>query len=173
MLFALLLQHIYCYNYKVVNINSNFEILSWTALEYEEKERTRDWFWALGVIIVTASLASIIFANYFFAVLIILSGVMLGFFAIRKPGVIPYELGARGLKAGNRLYAYENIKSFYVQEVHPTLFIKSERIFMPILSIPIASEMMSEVHEIFSAQEIPEEEMKEHISDRIMESLGF
>ncbi len=149
------------------------EKLEWTALEYEEKERGQDWFWALGIIVVTSSIASIIFANYFFAALLILGGAMLGFFAIRKPETITYELNVKGLKAGTRLFPYETIKSFFVQEIHPTLFIKSERFFMPIISIPIEGSMIAEVHDIFLSQNIPEEEMKEHISDKIMESLGF
>ena len=98
---------------------------------------------------------------------------MLGFFAIRKPETITYELNVKGLKAGTRLFPYETIKSFFVQEIHPTLFIKSERFFMPIISIPIEGSMIAEVHDIFLSQNIPEEEMKEHISDKIMESLGF
>src|SRR3989344_6295069 len=89
--------------------------LVWRALEYEEKTRSPDWFWALGVIIVTSSVASMIFGNYFFAALLILGGVLLGFFAVRKPEVITYELGKEGLRAKNRLYPYESIKAFWVQ----------------------------------------------------------
>lgn len=148
--------------------------LEWTALEYEEKERGKDWFWALGVIVLTAGAASVIFSNYFFAMLIVLGGIMLGFFAVKKPDTVSYELNGSGLKVGTRLYPYENIKSFWVQaDARPTLFIKSERFFMPILSIPIESSMPTEVREIFLSQNIAEEEMKEHVSDKIMESLGF
>src|ERR1017187_1544598 len=91
------------------------EKLTWSALEYEEKEKSKDWFWALGIIVVTSSVAAIIFGDYFFAVLLVLSGLLLGFFAIKKPETIFYELNNRGLKIGNRLYLYENIKSFWVQ----------------------------------------------------------
>lgn len=150
------------------------EKLEWTALEYENKERGKDWFWALGVIVVTAGATSIIFGNYFFALLIVLGGILLGFFAIKKPDTISYQLNAQGLKVGTRLYPYDNIKSFWVQiEPTPTLFVKSERMFMPILSIPITESMAPEVHDIFTFKNIPEEEMREHISDKIMDSLGF
>ncbi|MEK9181626.1 MAG: hypothetical protein AAB786_01255 [Patescibacteria group bacterium] len=159
--------------------------LQWSALEYEEKERSTDWFWALGVIIVTGSLTSIIYNNYFFAVLLILSGVLLGFFATKKPDLISYELNARGLKVRTRLYLYENIKSFWVQienkrhkedsteEIKPTLFIKSERVFMPVLSIPIEETMAESIHSIMTSNSVTEEEMREHVSEKIMEFLGF
>ena len=129
------------------------EKLEWSALEYEERERGKDWFWALGVVVVASSVAAIIYSNYFFAALLFISGVLLGFFAIKKPDRISYELNERGLKIGTQLYFYENIKSFWVQidkdgesKLKPTLFIKSERAFMPIISIPIEDVMAPDIH---------------------------
>jgi len=150
------------------------EKLIWSALEYEEKERSTDWFWALGVIVVAGSIASIIYANYFFAMLLIIGGILLGFFAIKKPETVPYELNEKGFKIKTRLFPYDAIKSFYVQEgTKPTLFIKSARMFMPILSIPITEDLVEKIKNIMLAKNVTEEEMREHPSDRIMESLGF
>lgn len=150
------------------------ERLEWSALEYEEREQDQDWFWALGVIIVASSLASMIYGNYFFAFLIILSGVLLGYFAKRKPDMVSYELNAKGLKIQDRLYPYENIKSFWVQtEPKSILFIKSERAFMPEISIPIERYMAEDIHQIMTTQNVTEIEMKEHPSERIIDILGF
>ncbi len=156
------------------------EKLEWSALEYEERERSADWFWALGIIIVTSSIAAIIFGNYFFATLLFLSGLLLGFFAIKKPDLINYELNSRGLKIRTQLYPYENIKSFWVQiggseeeKLKPLFFVKSERIFMPIIQIPIEDAIARDIHSIMLAKNVIEEEMKEHPSLKIMESLGF
>jgi hypothetical protein len=161
--------------------------INWSALEYEERERSKDWFWALGIIVVTSSIAAIIFNDYFFAVLLILSGILLGFFAIKKPETIFYELNDKGLKISNRLYPYENIKSFWVQIeqpkpnhrqdtetiIKPLLFIHSERVFMPIITIPIEEEYANEIHSLLFSKNITEVEMKEHPSEKIMEALGF
>ncbi len=148
--------------------------LEWSALEYQEKDRTRDWFWAIGVIVVTGGAASIIFGNYFFAALLVLGGALLVFFANKKPDVVSYELNDQGLKIRTRLYPYENIKSFWVEtRTAPTLFIKSERGFMPILSVPIDPTTAEEIHNIFTFKEIPEEEMREHPSEKIMDYFGF
>ena len=156
------------------------EKLNWSALEYEEKDKSTDWFWALGIIVVTSSIAAIIFSDYFFAALLILSGILLGFFAVKKPETISYELNNRGLQIGNRLYPYENIKSFWVQieqpeqtNVRPILFVHSERIFMPIISIPINETLAQDIHFIMTSKNVAEVEMKEHPTDKIMEILGF
>lgn len=150
------------------------EKLEWSALEYEEKERSTDWFWALGIIVVTSSVAAIIYGNYFFATLLFLSGLLLGFFAIKKPDLVYYELNMEGLKIRTRLYPYENIQAFWVQtKIKPTLFIKSERAFMPVISIPIENSIAHDIRSIMLSENVFEEEMKEHPSHTIMESLGF
>jgi hypothetical protein len=159
--------------------NISNEKLEWSALEYEEKERSTDWFWALGVIIITSSLASIIFNNYFFAVVLLMSGVLLGFFANRKPDMVNYELNEKGLKIRNTLYPYKNIHCFWVQKrdtqtnLEPMLFIKIEKLFMPMIAIPIEDYLTEEIHSIMLFYDIKEEEMKEHPSLKIMDSLGF
>lgn len=161
------------------NEDNSFKLI-WSALEYEEKERSQDWFWALGIIVVTSSIASIIFGNYFFAALLILGGLLLGFFAIKKPDLITYELNEKGLKIRNRLYPYDSIKAFWIQvdftpdsNIKPIFFIHSERAFMPVLSIPIDKDIAEDIHSIMTEKEIAEVEMKEHPSEKIMEVLGF
>lgn len=150
------------------------EKLAWQAPEYAEQVRTRDWFWALGVIVATVSIAAIIFQNYFFAGLIILGGGMLGFLAIKKPDMISYELGDRGLQIRSRLYPFKNMRAFWIISVPETvLLIKTERIFMPIVSIPIHPDSAEKIGAMMLSKNIPAEEMQEHAPERILEVLGF
>jgi len=150
------------------------EKIEWSALEYEEKERSVDWFWALGIIVVAGSVASLIYGNYFFAILLILSGILLGFFAIKKPEMVSYELNKKGLKIKTRLFPYESMKSFFVQTTpKPMLFVKSSRMFMPILSMPIEDNLAEDIRSLLLSNNVQEEEMKEGPSERIMERLGF
>lgn len=156
------------------------ETLEWSTLEYEHKEKSADWFWALAIIIIASSITSIIYSNYFFATLLILSGVLLAAFANKKPEMIHYQLSNKGLRIQSRLYPYENIKSFWVQadltgetNTKPLLFIKTQRLFMPIVYVPIENEWAEDIHAIMLSKNIPELEMKEHPSEKIMESLGF
>ncbi len=149
--------------------------LEWTALEYEEKERGKDWFWALGIIVVASSVTSFIYGNYFFSLFLIISGILLTIFAIKKPDLVFYELNEKGLKIKNRLYPYENIKSFWVKKdtEKSILFINSERLFMPIIPIPIKDYHADEIRNLMLSNDVVEQEMKEHPSEKIMEYLGF
>ena len=149
--------------------------LEWTTLEYEEKKKDNDWFWALGIIIVASATTSFIYGNYFFGLFLIIGGILLALFAVKKPDLVFYELNEKGLKIRTRLFLYENIKSFWVQkeETKPMLFIKSERLFMPIITMPIKYESAGEIRNFMLENNVLEEEMKEHISEKIMDSLGF
>lgn len=149
--------------------------LEWFELEYEEKERGVDWFWALGIIVIAGSVTSFIYKNYFFGLLLIIGGILLASFAIKKPDLVFYEINEKGLKIRNRLYPYANIKAFWVKNdiEKSTLFIKSERAFMPIISVPVKPYLAEEVKKSMLANNITEEEMREHASEKIMESLGF
>ncbi len=150
------------------------ETFSWSAPEYEERDRSPDWFWALGVIIITGALTSIIFSNYFFAVFLLLSGGLVWFFSQKAPEWVNYELTAKGLKIKNRLYPYENIKSFWVpMEDKPLLFVRTERFFIPAFSMPIEGEDREIIKGIFLDHGVIEEEMKEHPSEKLMDTLGF
>src|SRR3989338_3653150 len=116
--------------------------LQWSALEYEERDRGNDWFWALGIIIIAGSITSFIYGNIFFGILLIIGGILVVVFSIKKPDLVFYELNEDGLEIRTRLYLYGNIKAFWVQtEESPTLFVRSERVFAPILSIPIKNEL--------------------------------
>ncbi|MFA6324695.1 MAG: hypothetical protein WCX46_00480 [Candidatus Paceibacterota bacterium] len=148
--------------------------LNWSAPEYDDKQKNNDWFWALGVIIVAGSITAIIFTNYFFAALLVIGGILLGFFSTKKPEIIEYELNNKGLKIKDHFYPYEKIKAFFVQtDSKPLLFIKSERFFMPIISMPIDYMQAENIYKMMIANEIIEEKMSEHPYEKIMEHLGF
>ncbi|MCX6757514.1 MAG: hypothetical protein NTZ44_01360 [Candidatus Nomurabacteria bacterium] len=150
------------------------ETLSWSVIEYEEKGRTKDWFWALGIIVVAGSIAAIIFNDGFFAVLLILGGISLGMFALKKPEMINYELSEKGLRIQDQLYTYKNIKMFFVKtNDKPTLFIKSNKFFFPMISAPLGDMSPEKVNEIMRENNVLEQEMKEHFSEKVLEYLGL
>jgi len=157
---------------------NSLDKLEWTALEYKEKERSKDWFWALGITMAASAATALIYGNYFFAILILLSGALLWFLALKNPDLIHYEINDKGVKIESRIYPYENIRSFWIEASgNPTLFIKTERIFMPVISIPLENISgrisLEDIHNIFLVKEIPEEEMREHPALHIMEFFGF
>lgn len=150
--------------------------LTWQTEEYVHREKSPDWFWALGVIALAGAAIAVIYKDTLFAILIILGAIILGVLAARTPKVIEISVSDEGIKIRNYLYVYKKIKSFAIDE-HPMgnqLLIESDRFIAPIISIPIPPSIRTEeIIRILESKLVHKEDMREHPTHRIMEHMGF
>lgn len=148
--------------------------LRWSAYEHEHIERGSDWFWALGIIAVSAALTSILLGNVLFAVLIVVAAATIGLIANHPPQLHEFELTDKGIRTGVTMHPYENIISFWVDEEvdEPVLLIDTIAFMAPNLVIPLGDTNPESVREYLRqyAQEVP---MKEPLAHKVMEFFGF
>lgn len=148
--------------------------LRWSAYEHEHIERGSDWFWALGIIAVSAALTSILLGNVLFAVLIVVAAATIGLIANHPPQLHEFELTEKGIRTGVTMHPYENIISFWVDEEvdEPVLLIDTIAFMAPNLIIPLGETKPEVVREFLSqyAHEVP---MKEPLAHKVMEFFGF
>lgn len=149
-------------------------VLYWKTLEYEYYEKTPDWFWALGLIVLVFSIIALVLNNILFAVLIVLSGISLAMYGVRRPDVVDVEVGVQGVIIGNTLHPYASLESFWVDinEFDGVLYLKSEKTFAPLTIIPIKDVSPKEVRDIL-LDFLPEEEHHEPLPQKIMNYFGF
>ncbi len=157
-------------------INTGGKVYSWEALEYKDRDMKVDWFWALGIIALAGSVASFIYGNFLFGVFIIFASIAIVFFGTMKPKRVLYELTDSGVIYEDVFYPYETLHAFFMNELDPDdkkVLIKSERFFVPILTLPY--ETLEQGEEIFDvlSEVIPEEPLQEPWGHLIMERLGF
>src|SRR4051812_2277864 len=114
-------------------------IIEWEAPEHNLGKKSSDWFWAVGIITVSAVVTSIIFNNILFAGVILLGSVVLTMYATKEASIHHYELADRGIHVGDLFYPFSTLESYWIEEnVSPIkLLIKSRKFFMPYLVIPI------------------------------------
>ena len=150
--------------------------VSWHGYEYEHREKTRDWYLILGIISVAIAIAAIFFHNYLFAVLVIVSAFSLAVHAAEPPTSKEFRVDERGLKIGAKLYPYENINSFWLDDTDealgPQLFIELKRAFIPLIIIPADTAQVARTKEMLGAR-LEEKEHKVPFSQTIMDYLGF
>ncbi len=149
--------------------------ITWEALEHHHDEKRSDWFWALGIVTVGAAIAMMMFDNTLFAILILLAGFVMGVLAMREPKVIAYAVTMRGIRIDEQLYPYSTLECFFIDEdnpLGPQLLIKSEKLFMPLLIMPIPEEYLDEIDDILS-ERLPEEELEEPLASKVFEFFGF
>lgn len=153
----------------------NIHSIYWEAPEHNHIEKTGDWYWVLGIVALTGSVASMIAGNVLFGIVIILAAGTVYLASHRKPRVIEFEVGARGIRIEDTLYPYATFESYFLDEtalVNPQLIVKSKKLFMPLLIIPVPADYITAIEDMVGAR-LPEEHLEEPLAHKLMEFLGF
>lgn len=122
-------------------LKTSLPLVQWEALEYEHAPKSNNWFWSVGVVAVGLIFAAILLNNILFAIFVTLAAFTIILYASRKPRKIIFTLTSRGLKIENRLFPYENLRSFWIHYDPPLkkiLIIEPKKLLMPTISIPLA-----------------------------------
>lgn len=149
--------------------------LEWRALEYERTERRRDWYAAVCIIAGSLAVTAFLARNVLFAAIIVIGTLALLLYAKREPRVVAYRIEERGVRIGRSLYPYAELESFAVSEEEenaPKLILKARSFATPYLVVPIAEIEPALVREELAAM-LPEADIDEPLSERIMRGLGF
>ena len=150
--------------------------LHWDAFEYEPKDRSNDWFWAVGIITMAIAVTAIVLNNVLFGLVVILGGFVLSLYASRPPHRVEVVVDDLGIRIDSVFYAYRNLESFWVEEHHhiPKILLKSQRLVMPFISIPLDDdEVPADDVRNYLVQHLPEVFHSETIFEKIIERLGF
>src|SRR3989344_8453929 len=92
--------------------------IEWDAHEYEHKERSSDWFWAVGIVSVSLAVAAIILGNIILGILILISAFALSLFANRPPNILRIVVDEKGVTRGRVRYPYSALESFWIDTEH-------------------------------------------------------
>ncbi len=150
-------------------------VLRWSAYEHEHIPRGSDWYWALGIIAVSAALTSILFHNIFFAIIIIIAATIFGMLANIPPHLAEFEVSDRGIRVNDTLHTYEEIISFWVEEEKgpdPLLLVDTTKFMAPNLIIPLEN-IDPHVVRTYLQDRVKEVPMKEPLSHKILEFFGL
>ena len=85
------------------------------------------------------------------------------------------DLSPRGLRIGSQLFPYSTLESFYIEEddpLGPQLLIKSERLLMPLIVIPIPEDSIEDIESLLQ-ERLPEEHLEESLGHKMLEFFGF
>ena len=148
--------------------------LTWQAYDKTHQTHSPDWYFAVGIISLSIVVTAVILGNTLFAVLVIISTLVLFLRTLQEPRLMNYELTNRGLWINKEFHAFSTFASFWVEaeEVMPKLILKSKNFLTPLLIIPFEQIYPDEVRE-FLVPFLLEVEHHEPLSKRIMEFLGF
>ena len=147
--------------------------ITWQAYDRVPQKHSPDWYWAVGIIALSSMVTALLLNNILFAILVVLSTIVLFLYTLKKPELVTYELTNRGLWINKDFSPFTTFESFFVTEDESAkLIIKSKGLIIPLSIIPIETLDSQTVRE-FLQDYLPEVELQEPLSKRIMEFLGF
>ncbi len=150
------------------------EPLSWVALEHEHVERHPDWFWFVGILALGGAIIALLLGNVLFALFIVVCAITLSLYALKHPQRIQYEIGEKGVLVDTKIYPYQTLESFCIHEHHDSfrLLIKSQKIFMPYIFVPLDTTPPEDVRRAFAGK-LPEVYVPESLTEKLLDAVGF
>jgi len=149
--------------------------LEWEAPEHEHKERTADWLWVTGIIVIALALVSIIFGNIILAILIVVSAGSLAIFINRPPENIKVSVTEMGIRKENTLYPFETLAAYWIDTDHPhkKIILRSQKPLVPLIVVPIADNTNVDDLRTKLSENLKEEYHSLPFLEKLLEYLGF
>ncbi|MFA5154903.1 MAG: hypothetical protein WC453_00555 [Patescibacteria group bacterium] len=127
--------------------------LRWPVPEYKKHDRSRNWYIITAVLAVLLLFFSffsfsgwrLVFlglnSNFLFALIIVLSAIVMIINDSQKPTQVGFELGPEGVKIGRNFYDYDEFKNFSVlykpKDSIKNLYLEYKNSMRPRLSVPL------------------------------------
>jgi len=89
-------------------------VYQWKVKEYQRYDRDRRWYIFMGTIGALLIIFALVTANYLFALLIVLFGVILFLSDMREPLEVPFAITNTGIIIGDKYYRYSELDSFWM-----------------------------------------------------------
>jgi hypothetical protein len=126
-------------------------LLEWSYPEYTLHHRSHSWYFWYGIIAAALIVLSLFSDNYLFAVIIILSSIILFLQNWEHPKTMDLQLRTDGLYLGEKLYSYRDIAEFWIAYDPPhvsKVYLAFESTIVPMQGIPLGETNPLQVREI-------------------------
>ena len=147
---------------------------TWQAPEYVYREKTSEWYWSVGILTLAGVASAYMFGNPLLASLVLVIGFTMALFGARRPKMISFGIGSRGIRADNILYPFQTLWSFWIleKEHENLLLLKSRKKLSTQIAIPLGDVDPEQMRD-FLLDYLEEEDDEESIAQRFMDYLGF
>ncbi len=86
----------------------------WTVKEYIQHERHQNWYWIMGAVAILLVIYSVVTANYLFALITVLFGIILFMQDMVSPMDVYFAITNTGIVIGKKYYRYSEINNFWI-----------------------------------------------------------
>ncbi len=147
--------------------------LTWQTYEYTHYQRSKDWYWLVGLLAVLGVIISLALTNFLLTVIILLGAFSVILLAKRPPEKITVSISNKGIRVKNSFFPFANLNSFAVDQDEPArLLVYTSRLFAPAVYLPLEQISPEQVRSLLGRY-LPEVEYEESLTEKIMELIKF
>ena len=125
--------------------NHGQTLFAWVFSEFPQYERSKSWYIWAGIIIGLSLVYSILTLNFLFAIIIVITSLLVTIFR-RTSNEVEFKITEDGILVNKVFYDYDDIKNFFVIYQPPevkTLFFEPKSVLKP--RIPVSLEEQNPV----------------------------
>jgi hypothetical protein len=149
--------------------------ITWSVMTHNHNERTADWYWALGLVVVVGAAACVWLGDFLFALIVLLGGGCVGWLAARGPREHEVKITERGIALDGTLYRWQGVRSFWVERdmEPPHLLLTLAGFLTPHLMLRLDDHSQAEAVRAHLIRFVNEEEQHPHVGEHIAQMLGL
>ncbi len=138
---------------------------------------SKNLMWYLALIVITLGLSTLIYfatKDKITTAVIIVSGILIGIYASKKPRLTDYQLTLHGFTINGRYYNFGSYRSFSVvhhDDSSSVVFTPLKR-FMPYMYIYFSGDMTERVEAALTGA-LPKETSRQDFIDNLLRKIGF
>ena len=152
------------------------ELIEWQAWEHNEGEpRTLRWFAWIGGGALALIIIALLAQNFLLAIILLVGTAAVLAHHARAPELIDFALSPKGVRIGNRLYPYRELKAFSLSEPEERseLRLHSDKILLPHITIPLEDQVDPSVVRGYLLAYLPEERHDENLIENLIRFLDL
>jgi hypothetical protein len=115
-------------------------LVAWEADEYPRQQRSARWYAIMGAIALACIIYAVLTANFLFAVIILMIGIITLLTSFQEPERIQIIITTTGIVIGDNYFEYRSVKDFSIVYQPPevkTLYMTFKSVLQPLLVVPL------------------------------------
>lgn len=133
------------------HVDAGESLYEWETWEFPPHERSKNWYIGASIIAALCIIYAIATANYIFAIIILLFGILFLLDQMRHPERIKVHITNLGVVFGDEFYSYEEMKDFSIVYSPPDvklLYIDFIQAWHPLLTVHLEDADPNEVRDL-------------------------
>jgi hypothetical protein len=149
--------------------------LTW-IIPAQHKERSADWFWAIGIITLVGAGTAFFVNNELFGIFVLLGGALLFFTSLKKGDDTIVHVNEKEITVNGLSYKNKLMKGFAIVKSNredDLLIVKTDRFFIPMIILHVPNTINIDTLEEMLAERIPKQDLREPPANALAERLGL